>query len=281
MAQHRLPYFDYLFAELDKQNAFIEKSFGRHVHWGYWDKPENALCDDEDYARAAENLTVEVCRLAGIAEGERVLDVGCGFGGTIASLNERFSRLQLTGLNIDARQLARARRLVQPLHDNAVQFCLGDACSLPFRDESFDRLLAVECVFHFPSRESFFKEANRMLRPGGVLVLSDFVPTRLFLPINRLVASDWFEKYNAFGRCKLEYTIGKYRRLALQTGLRSVAERDITRQTLPTYGYFEQILARQDTVGWLARIAVSLIRLQRLFAVYGLANYYLLSFRKP
>lgn len=281
MKQYRLPYFDYLFSELDKQNPSIEKSFGRHVHWGFWDDPENALCDDEDYARAAEQLTLELCQLAGIAEGERVLDVGCGFGGTLASLNERFSRLQLTGLNIDARQLARARRLVRALRGNAVQFCQGDACRLPFRDESLDRLLAVECVFHFPSRETFFREANRVLRPGGVLVLSDFVPTRLFLPINWLVTRDWFEKYNAFGRCKLEYTIEKYRRLAVQTGLRSVAERNITRQTLPTYRYFAQMLARHGSIGWLGRIAVSLIRLQRLFAGYGLANYYLLSFKKP
>jgi cyclopropane fatty-acyl-phospholipid synthase-like methyltransferase len=36
------------------------------------------------------------------------VDVGCGFGGTIASLNEHFSDLQLTGVNIDLRQLDRA-----------------------------------------------------------------------------------------------------------------------------------------------------------------------------
>jgi len=86
MTEHRLPYFDYLLAELAKRNSAIEKSFGRHVHWGYWDDPAKARGDDDDYARAAEQLTVELCRLAGIAEGEKILDVGCGFGGTIASL---------------------------------------------------------------------------------------------------------------------------------------------------------------------------------------------------
>src|SRR5438034_5931485 len=43
----------------------------------------------------------------------------------------------------------------------------ADACALPFPDASFDRVLAVECIFHFPSRLRFLKEAARVLKPGG------------------------------------------------------------------------------------------------------------------
>ena len=71
----------------------MKKSFGRYVHWGYGDDPQTALSDDEDYAAAAAKPTLELGQLAGIAEGQDVLDVGCGFGRTIASLNERFGKL--------------------------------------------------------------------------------------------------------------------------------------------------------------------------------------------
>ena len=49
----------------------------------------------------------------------------------------------------------------------------ADACDLPIRDASFDRVLCIEAIFHFASRRTFFLEAARVLRPGGALVLSD------------------------------------------------------------------------------------------------------------
>ena len=104
----QLPYFDYLLAALQNNDELIETSFGRHVHWGYWPDPSRATCSPEEYGTAAEELCRAICDAAGIREGMRIIDVGCGFGGTLASLNERFSELQLVGVNIDSRQLNRA-----------------------------------------------------------------------------------------------------------------------------------------------------------------------------
>jgi hypothetical protein len=95
MTLQPLPCFDYLLEELENRNPSIETSFGRHVHWGYWDERRRAVCDDADYAKAAERPTHQLCP-ARIVEGDRVLEVGCGFGGTLASLNERSPRCHCT-----------------------------------------------------------------------------------------------------------------------------------------------------------------------------------------
>jgi SAM-dependent methyltransferase len=56
---------------------------------------------------------------------------------------------------------------------------LADAVRLPFADSTFDGLICVEAAFHFPSRAAFFAEAVRVLRPGGILTMSDVTMERL------------------------------------------------------------------------------------------------------
>lgn len=106
----KLPYFDQLLSLLDQGYPAIDIAFGRHVHWGYWQNPEQAFYSPEDYNNAAEQLTRQVYAATNVDNGQSVLDVGCGFGGTIALLNENFSQMNLVGLNIDPRQLERARK---------------------------------------------------------------------------------------------------------------------------------------------------------------------------
>ena len=226
-----LPYIDRLLAPLDEEHSAYRRSFGRHVHWGYWPEPARAARTPDDFAAAAERLTDEICAAAGVHDGQRILDVGCGFGGTIASLNERLSGVDLTGLNIDDRQLARATATVVSRPGNAVRFQQGDACALPFTDACFDVVLAVESIFHFRDRRSFLREARRVLRPGGCLALSDFVPIRYV----------HFKSSSFYGPINLRCSAAVYRRLAADVDLVPREQRDVTAETLPTYRFIRTL----------------------------------------
>ncbi|NOT11496.1 MAG: class I SAM-dependent methyltransferase [Methylococcaceae bacterium] len=272
----KLPYFDYLLALLEAGDEMITASFGRHVHWGYWNEPKQADLTSDDFARATENLSAQVCIAGHIDKGLSVLDVGCGFGGTIAYLNDNFNGMKLTGLNLDERQLNRARAIVTPVEGNRIDFLQGDACALPFPDQTFDVVLAVECIFHFPDRGQFFKEAHRVLKPGGYLALSDFLSTALIRPFTQFPLPEWLSN-RFYGACNLEYSIQHYHTLSQETGFTLNAERDITLNTLPTYRYLKKFVHLRNIVPKRALMETSVIEiLSRL----RLINYFILAFKK-
>ncbi len=272
----RLPYIDLLLRELRGDAPEALALFGRHIHLGYWTDPAQADGSFEDFAAASERLSWLVCEAGGVQDGQRLLDVGCGIGGTLAALNERLSGVHLCGLNIDARQLEVAKETIRARPGNKVHFVAGDACHLPFTDQSFDVLTAVECSFHFPSRQAFLREAKRVLRPDGLLSISDLVThddipligtlRRLLLPSR--VRSPFY------GNLDLSYSVQDYRTAAKAARLVPVRELDITEQTLPTYPIALEVMKQRH---WWS--AYSETRLVKWFSLLRGVRYCLLSFR--
>ncbi|MDX6717969.1 MAG: hypothetical protein QOJ63_223 [Solirubrobacteraceae bacterium] len=269
VAPPAMPYMDALLADVASGDDETKVLWQRHLHWGYWSDPETATGTNEDYAAAAEAMAQQLIDAAGIRDGMRVLDCGCGVGGMVATLNERFRDMRLVGLNVDGRQLEIARERVIAQPGNTVEFVEADACKLPFPADSFDVVLAVECIFHFPGRRRFFRQAARVLDNGGTLALSDFVPPVAALPL--LLPLNWslpfFGEHN-----RILLTDGAYRVLASDTGFDVRVSDDITRNTLPSY----HVLMRY--YGGISPAAFKQSRLLARLSRFGLLRYRILAF---
>lgn len=99
-----------------------------------------------------------------------ILDVGNGLAAQDPVIAMIARPRRLLALNITQWQLTAGRSRLRAAGAAGV---VGDAVALPVADASADGIICVEAAFHFRSRREFFAECRRVLRPGGVLVMSD------------------------------------------------------------------------------------------------------------
>ncbi len=108
--------------------------------------------------------------------GKRVLDVGCGAGGIELLLARDYGAAEVLGIDVEAPVLEHARRLIARHGlQNRVRFEQVSPGPLPFPDASFDVIFSKDAVIHIPDKESWCQDMFRLLRPGGLLVASDWM----------------------------------------------------------------------------------------------------------
>lgn len=267
-----LPYFDMILRARSVSGP-AARAFEQFVHWGYWDDASRATTDLEDFSRAMQRMNDELLSAAGIEDGQSILDCGCGFGGTLAAIRASRRDVKLVGVNIDPRQIRVARSQLPP--GAQTRFIQADACRVPLAGGSFDRVLAVECIFHFPSRFAFLKEAARVLKPGGRLTLSDFVPRAAG---RRSRLRDRLERglLWGYGTMSSGWPDGNYAEMAEACGLEVSLDRDITPHTLPTY---RTLLAMLKRAGGGRRVRLTTQLIQWLSSL-GVIQYRIVQLRR-
>jgi len=120
-------------------------------------------------------------RLA-VSSGARVLDCGCGVGGPARNI-ARFTRAEVTGITLNQFQVDRANALSQQEKvDHLVNVVQGDFMALPFEDDSFDAVYAIEATCHAPDRAKCYAEILRVLKPGGFFACYEWCLTDAYDP---------------------------------------------------------------------------------------------------
>ena len=121
-----------------------------------------------EYLRSAK--VIQALERAGVKVAGRVLDAGCGGGGTALSLAEEAGFA--VGLDLEARFLDAGTRLANEKGIGNAGFVQADGTMLPFQEASFDLVFSHSVIEHVASAEAYLAECRRVLRPGGVLYLS-------------------------------------------------------------------------------------------------------------
>ena len=149
----------------DVVSPLYRSLWGEHIHHGYW------IRGDESKEQAQNQLIDHLAALANIKSGSRILDIGCGFGGTSLYLARKFNA-QVTGITISSVQVEMAKRAAADQNIDA-NFLLMDAEAMRF-DQQFDVLWSVESISHYHDRQKFFASAAKFLKPGGTFAITDW-----------------------------------------------------------------------------------------------------------
>lgn len=150
-------------------NLFTEQSLYRNL--GYWKDSPKTL---DEACQAMAQLLGEA---AIFGSQDHILDVGFGFADQDLFWMEHFSPKRIVGLDVIPSQVAMARtRIAEYQLEDQIELRLGSAVELPFASDSFDKVVALESAFHFITRENFFRETYRVLRPGGRIATVEPIP---------------------------------------------------------------------------------------------------------
>lgn len=202
------------------------------LNFGYWKTAKT-------YTEACADMARQVAEAARLDEQSILLDVGFGFGEQDLLWAREFNVRHITGINITPLHVKVASdRVSRAGLSDRIELARGNATDLKFPNESFNRITAVECAFHFNTRRDFFKEAYRVLKPGGYIGLADCLPQ----PEKK--KDFWYRLASKQMAIPFEnnYDRNKYKKILEDIGFYDVRIESVAREVYPaSLEYFRQM----------------------------------------
>lgn len=196
------------------------------LNLGLWKKGTRNL------AHALQNLNQEIADVAIIKNDDKVLDAGCGVGGTAIYLAKHHS-CRVIGISLVENQISKARQnAIDNEVSDLVDFKVMDYTQTNFKDNSFDLITGIESICYAEPKSSFLDEAYRILKPGGRLVMAENLQAK------EVLNHEEFEMLysNAFHGCQVKSLDSKenYIKNLGKSGFHSIECMDYTKLIRPS-----------------------------------------------
>lgn len=164
------------------------------LNLGLWKKETKHLSE------ALKNLNDEIAVKAKIRSGFKILDAGCGVGGTAIYLAKKFN-CYVVGISLAPNQITTAKKNAAKAGvADLVSFEIMDYMNTKFSSRSFDAIIGIESICYAEPKINFLKEAYRLLKKGGLLVLAENLQAK-----ERLTKKENRSLYkNAFNGCQVK-----------------------------------------------------------------------------
>ena len=190
------------------------------IHYGYWDERVKS------FPQSLLRMNEVMMEAANIKPSDKVLDAGCGIGGSSIFLAEKIG-CNVTGISLSERQINKAKELaIEKKVEEKVDFRVMNYCATNFPNESFDIVWGCESICYADDKEQFIKEAYRLLKPGGRLVVADGFVTD-FKNNDRSTIRSWLTGW------QVNYleTLDRFEEFMSETGFKNIFSSDISKFT--------------------------------------------------
>lgn len=211
------------------------------LHFGYYDEKATK------HAQAVNRANEALAEWAGIPKGARIVDAGCGLGHSAIWLSEHY-HAKVTGITVVPKQVETIRKNLEKKLVPNVDFQLGNYLDMPFEDNSLDVVWAFESVCHAAEKLLFYKEAYRVLKPSGMIVMAEYL--RSGRPMSEDKEAMLSQIFDTWAIPDLD-TLEEHRKNALSAGFSEFRNKDVTANVIKSYRNLRETCQRYH---WLSTL---------------------------